>query len=75
MIKNDIAMEARREQLWAKIADVWLCEIYLVTKDVIEPSPNLIKLMANTIMGELLAKGLTSHDEMLAKFTSEVGDE
>lgn len=27
-----LEMEIKREQLWAKLSDVWLCELYLVTK-------------------------------------------
>ena len=67
----DAKLESRREQLWAKIADVWLCEIYLVTKDAIPASDVLIKMMAHTIMGELLAKGLVTHESMLEKFSKD----
>jgi ribonucleotide reductase alpha subunit len=49
-------------------ANVWLAEIYLVSNGVIEPPKELTAVMANTIMGELLAKGLTSHEDMIEKF-------
>ena len=64
-------LESSREQLWAKIADVWLAELYLCANDVIEPSKELSQVMSKTIMGELLAKGLTSHEEMIKKFKEE----
>ena len=66
---EEIKLEISREQLWAKLADVWLCEIYLVTKEAIPASEVLIQVMANTLMGEFLAKGLVTHESMLEKFS------
>ena len=71
-IQKEVQLEHSRQQLWAKLADVWIAELYLVSKGVIEPSKELVQVMANTIMGELLVKGLTSHEEMIKKFRNEV---
>ncbi len=67
-LEEKARLESVREQLWAKLADVWLAEIYLSANDVIEPSKELVQVMSKTIMGELLAKGLTTHEEMIKKF-------
>ena len=61
MDKDEIVMEHKREQLWAKIKEVWLPEIYLIANNHIDQknaSENVVKMMANTIMGELYARGL-----------------
>ena len=70
-LQKEARLESSRQQLWAKLADIWLAEIYLVANDVIEPSKELVQVMSKTIMGELLAKGLTSHEEMIKKFKAE----